>query len=139
MAIIYATKADLVEWLDETPDADDNLLARMLRQASIMVGRACRNDLYDVDPTGKPTDLGYLQAMCDATSAQVEVWLSLGIDPAGGLAAMDPQMASSSVDGASVSFDVSTSVRAKIRAAEALSPSSYSLLTAAGLASAEVQ
>ncbi|MBY4571247.1 hypothetical protein ACN95_14600 [Gordonia sihwensis] len=138
MVLIYATAADIETWLGETPDADKPI-ARMLRQASIMVGRACRNDLYDVDSAGKPTDPDLLEAMRDATCAQVEVWLSLGIDPAGGLAAMEPQITSTSVDGGSVSYDAGTSVRAKIRAAEALSPTSYSLLTAVGLAGPEVQ
>lgn len=137
MVLIYANPTDLETWTGQTVDPGE--VTPLLRHASILVHRVVRNDIYDTDPSGKPSDPDLLEAMREATCAQAEVWMQLGIQPAGGLAAMEPQITATSVDGASVSYDSGTSVRAKIRAAEALCPAAYIILRDVGLAGPDVQ
>jgi hypothetical protein len=78
--LIYATPADLAAppWsLSPLPtDVDARLLS-----ASLLVARATRSAVYDVDETGAPTDPTIITALRDATCSQVVTWAALGIDP----------------------------------------------------------
>lgn len=133
--LLYATTADVTTWIGEDLDTD---VTAMIRRASILVGNACRNDLYDVDGAGKPSDPDLVEAMRDAVCAQVDYWVAAGINPAkgaGGLALAKTEM---TVDGATVKYDTTGVVAAAQEAAasiDSLTGDALAILRNAGLAS----
>jgi hypothetical protein len=112
---VYATDAELGAWCNPLPDNADTLL----RDASALVRKATRNDRYDVDAAGKPTDPDVIEAFRDATCKQVAIWAANDIDSNKGVAGLEQLPASSSIAGASVSYD--GAVNAEIAAARAQS------------------
>lgn len=136
--IVYATPEDLESWTGQPVD-DEVKATACLRHASLLVHRSCRNDIYDTTPTGEPSDDDLSEAMRDATCAQAEVWIALDINPVGGIAAQAAPVTSASVDGGSVSYDTGTSLKARMRATEALCPAAFIILRDAGLGSSDVQ
>lgn len=140
--IVYATKTDLIGWLGETPDHDDTYLTRLLRHASMLVGRACRSDLYDADPNGLPEDPDLLEAMVEATCAQTETWLAAGVDPTdGGISNAVTAVATTEIDDARVTYDPSdviSAAKAARRTTTSLCLTAYEILRSAGLATAHV-
>jgi hypothetical protein len=113
--LVYATDAELGAWCNPLPDNADSLL----RDASALVRKATRNDRYDVDAAGKPTDPDVIEAFRDATCKQVAIWAANDIDSNKGVAGLEQLPASSSIAGASVSYD--GAVNAEIAAARAQS------------------
>lgn len=79
-APIYATLAEYRDWLDDqTVDVSDALFAR----ASEIIDEALIGAVYAVDTvTQKPTDTAELEAVRDATCAQVQ-WLLANGDTTG--------------------------------------------------------
>lgn len=77
MARIYATSADLAAYTGEAaPPNADALLAKAVRFLDSNVLRLC---WYCTDPTtGMPTDATVIEALRDATCAQVAWWTALG-------------------------------------------------------------
>lgn len=135
MMILYATEDDVTNWLDETPEAS---LGPLIRQASIWVGRACRNDLYDVNPNGTPKDDDLAEAMRDAVCAQVEVWIASDVNPTAGAAGVVAVKTETTVDGATWKYDataIGQAAAARAEAATCLSESALAILRNAGLAS----
>ncbi|AZG43448.1 hypothetical protein [Gordonia insulae] len=135
--IVYATNAELVTWIGSEPDTDD--VDRMLRQASILVGRACRNDLYDTVPSGKPSDDDLAAAMRDATCAQVEQWIEAGVTAvAAGAAGIAMVKTETTVDGATWKYDpasVAAATQARIDSTIRLCTTALAVLRNVGLAS----
>ncbi len=134
--LIYADTGDLETWSGETaPDNADILL----REASILVGSACRADLYDALPSGLPEDDALADAMRDATCAHAGYWAANGIDPAKGADGIPTVVTSSSIDGASVSTNGSDKAAEALASLSRLSSSALRILRLAGLASGWVQ
>lgn len=132
--LLYATKADVVTWLGEEPDADIDL---HIRHASLLVARACRNDLYNVDAAGKPEDDDLVDAMRDAVCAQVEYWLAAGINPAAGAGGIGKVATEKTVDGVTIKYDTTSVIAASEQAADSircLVDAAYTILRNAGLA-----
>jgi hypothetical protein len=112
---VYATDAELGAWCNPLPDNADTLL----RDASALVRKATRNDIYDVDAAGKPTDPDVIEAFRDATCKQVAIWAANDIDPNKGVSGIEQLPASSSIASGSVSYD--GNVNAEIAMAQAKS------------------
>lgn len=133
--LIYATDEDLATWTGTT--APDNADA-LLRSASILVRDATRAALYDVDPSGKPSDSVISGAFRDATCAQAAMWAAAGIDPVEqGVGVTEPAVVSKSMGGRSVTYaDLSGSVtvqQARSTAATTLCDEARAILAAEGL------
>lgn len=128
--LVYATVGDLTpEWVNTAP-AD---AARLIRYASILVGRETMLALYDTDASGMPTETVVLNAFRAATCAQVAAWMGAGIDPAAGPAGQSSEVAAESVGGDSVTY-VTTGAAERVSAAVAeLAPAARDLLALAGL------
>jgi hypothetical protein len=138
--IVYATEDQLTTWYGSEPDVDS--VGKYLRSASVLVHRACRNDLYDVEANGTPSDPDLSDAMSEAVCAQAEAWIDNGIDPVKGAAGVEAEVTKSSIDGASIELDataIAASASAKAAAVNELCDLSVSILRAAGLASAVVR
>jgi hypothetical protein len=83
MPLVYATVADLEAWLPprlEVP-ADAEL---QLAKASQRLSRVLLTAVYDVGPSGLPTDPEVAQALAEATCAIVEYRLDTGDSGTGG-------------------------------------------------------
>ena len=138
--IVYATHTDLTSWIG-APQAESEVKGH-LRAASVLVRDACVNDLYDITPAGLPSDPDLAEALVEATCAQAEIWLALGVDPVAGAAALEAEVTKSSIDGASIEVDASVSAAAtaaKVASLDCLAPIALSILRAVGLASAAVR
>lgn len=136
--ILYATAAQLETWMDATPEGD---VKPLLRRASGLVGRACRNDRYYTQANGLPVDDDLIEALQDATCAQVEVWIAAGVDPIAGDTTQTAQPVWSEIDGARINFDPSGAVaasRAKSAAIDGLCDEAWDILRAAGLGTAAI-
>lgn len=138
MTLIYATAADLQTWTGAPPD-DPAKATALLRRASFLVGRAIRNDLYDVTPSGIPADPDLSDAVRDATCAQVEVWLEGGLNVIAGPGGQPALPTVSAIDGAQVSFDAYLTAAARTGALTQLDDVALHILRAAGLATGVVQ
>lgn len=137
MVLVYATPSDLDGWL--TSDGVPENAQRLIRSASLLVADATRAARYDVDTTtGLPYALTYVEALRDATCAQVAAWDALGIDPAKGAAGVPAVEASKSIGGASISYAVGAQVEAAATSATALCEEALRILAGAGLLSSRV-
>lgn len=134
--LVFATEDQLTEWSGEPSPANARVL---LREASILVRGACRADVFDVLPNGLPEDDDKRLAMQEATCAQAAMWSSTGVNPAAGAGGIANQVVSSSIDGASVSFNTAALDAAKAESIDRLCASAYRILRDAGLASSAVQ
>ncbi|MGW0039828.1 hypothetical protein [Gordonia sp. NPDC003376] len=138
MVLLHATEDDVNAWAGESLDAN---LTPLIRSASILVTAACRNDLYDLDASGKPADEDLADAMRDATCAQVVYWAKSGITPSGGAASITPAVTEVSVDGATEKADatvVAASAAEAVSSLSTLTSEAYQILRSAGLASSAV-
>jgi hypothetical protein len=135
---IYATHAELADWMDNenVPDKPKS----MLRSASLLVEWATKNARYRVDSEGFPTEELIRTAFRDAVTAQIEFWVSLGVNPTSGTAGTALDVTGKSMDGASVSYGADKKVlAAKANAPETLGPVALGILSAAGLLSGPVR
>lgn len=126
--LTYAKSTDLADHMAEVPEDAEKLIGR----ASALVGHATRGDWYDVTPAGYPTDPEVIDAMRDATCLQVAAWVAGGVDPmnpAGGV----QTVSSTSMDGASMSFDTTVQVEATRLLMSTLCVEAVQVLRAAGL------
>ncbi|WP_063023826.1 hypothetical protein [Nocardia niwae] len=132
--LTYAVPDDLMDgWLAEEPDAAE--AERDIRYASILVRKATRLDIYEVDPAGLPTEPDVIEAMRDATCAQVAEWQEAGINPAAGSVGRVVAIKSESADGGSVTYADGPSA-AEIKASlSQLCSAGLDILRNAGLAS----
>ncbi|MEV0619596.1 hypothetical protein AB0I81_40200 [Nonomuraea sp. NPDC050404] len=73
MSRVYATEADLTDWLD--PDPVPSGAARMLARASRLIdNRLLKTAVYSTDADGYPTDQDKRDALRDCACALVEWW-----------------------------------------------------------------
>ncbi|MGW2130454.1 hypothetical protein [Streptomyces coelicoflavus] len=82
MGRVYATPEQLTAWIGQPAPADAE---RQLARASEDVDSALLTALYETDAAGMPTDPTVVQALADATCAQVEYWQESGDDGTGGM------------------------------------------------------
>lgn len=99
--LVYATSGDLATWTGAA--APDNATT-LLRTASLLVRKATRAAIYNVDSTGAPTDTDVIDAFRDATCAQAAAMDANDVDPLAGQAGASQEVASTSIGSASVSF-----------------------------------
>lgn len=135
MPLIYATPAELATWTGTPAPVNAPV---MLREASGLVVDAIICDLYEATSTGLPTNPAYVDALRDATCAQVEHWIAAEIDPLKGAGGQAPRMTVSAIDGASVSFDTYLTAPDRLNSAKYLAGSSWRILRRAGLGSSWV-
>ncbi|QMV84091.1 hypothetical protein HW450_06760 [Corynebacterium hindlerae] len=125
---IFCTREKLAEFVSEIPDDADVLL----QLASLLAARETRAALYDTDPAGMPTDPDVIDAMAEAVAVQVREWVQSGVDPVAGYLGTKGEVASSSIDGASVSFATKDSESVRL-ALSSLCPMAVAVLADAGL------
>jgi hypothetical protein len=136
VTLVYATPDDLVpEWLTaEPPNAQ-----RLLSSASRRVRNATVTAVYATTSVGLPIDSALVEALRDATCAQVAAWATVGIDPlAGGVQLGQRLVASKSLGSGSIAYDNGaagsvTAMEARAAAATGLAPEAASILRDAGL------
>ncbi|MET7450680.1 hypothetical protein ABZT03_02065 [Streptomyces sp. NPDC005574] len=80
MARVYATPEQLAAWTGQPAPSD---AGRLLARASEDVDDALLTALYCTDTAGMPTNPKIVQALADATCAQVEYQLATGDDGTG--------------------------------------------------------
>jgi hypothetical protein len=131
--LIYATPDDLAGYTGQpAPDNAEHLL----RAASRRVARATRGAVYATQPNGKPVDDDLVDALREATCAQVATWAALDVDLDKGAAGAAKVKTASSVDGASVTYQVAAGQADALAAATtALADEAADILAAAGLLS----
>ncbi|CAL9480234.1 hypothetical protein [Streptomyces sp. enrichment culture] len=83
MGRVYATPEQLSAWTGQPAPADAE---RLLARASEDVDDALLTACYATDAAGMPTDPAIVQALADATCAQVEYQLATGDDGTGAAA-----------------------------------------------------
>lgn len=140
MPLLYATETDLSVWLTTATPVPDNAV-RLLRTASAMVRSATRSAAYDTEPSGLPeAGSDAADAMRDATTAQVEAWLQLAIDPAKGDADNGfKTVASKSISGATIQYAVyAATAQARADAATHLCVEAALILSNAGLTTGRI-
>jgi hypothetical protein len=132
--LIYATTADLTEWMD--PEAAPANAAALLRSASGLIRSSTKMAVYDTDTAGMPSDTTVLGAFRDATCAQAAFWSAMKVDPSLGAAGVTPLAASKSIGGASINYSVyAATAEARAGAAGTLGPDAFYILEEAGLLS----
>lgn len=142
--IAYATPEDLTNYAAPMGDAtkqalstlDPGLTGRLLRYASGLIRRHTAGALYTVNEDGLPTDLDLRAAMREATCAQVLSWAEAKLTDViltqG--ATSQAQLTSTSENGASLTFDTSTSSAARLHYLRGgLGPEAELILESAGL------
>jgi hypothetical protein len=85
MPLVYATVDDLTAWLPPTIDVPDDA-ERWLERASGRLRRMLLTAVYDVGPSGLPTDPEVAKVLSNATCALVEYRLANSDDGTGGSA-----------------------------------------------------
>lgn len=133
--IVYASGPDFTEWSGMAAPAK---ITPLLRSASLLVRGATVASVYGTDTAGLPSDGAVLSAFRDATCAQVALWVSAGIDPAGGGAATSAPVRSKKLGSGSVDYDTSVNAsvaafQAKRAATTVLCAEAYLILQQAGL------
>lgn len=126
--LVYANPDALEAYTGQPAPA--NAVA-LLRRASVMVGVATRAARYQVTPAGLPADDDQAEAMRDATCAQVAAWVVAGVDPSG--EEITAKVASTSIDGASISYDQATATAERDRLTGTLCSEAWDILQLAGL------
>ncbi|GAA1454137.1 hypothetical protein [Nocardiopsis tropica] len=125
MAPVYATPAELAEWLglDEPPVG----AVTALRDASLAIDGLLIGAVYETDTDGKPTDQHVIDTLRDATCAQAT------FKPKGSNTPSDPggKLASVKVDKVSKTYAVSPTTGAVVE--ETYSSQAVSILRIEGL------
>lgn len=122
--IIYATDAQLTAWLACAPPSD---AALYLRSASIVVAKAGNRDPYNDSPSTLEAAV-----LADATCAQVQSWLALGIKP--WALGLDVSLVKkSAILGADVERDTTGRAAGLQCAASDIAPEARAILLQAGL------
>ncbi|OZC55064.1 hypothetical protein CH289_07670 [Rhodococcus sp. RS1C4] len=133
MLHVYASWEELGEWINPVPDEFE--AKQLLRAASELVRKATRFDEYPVTPAGFPSDAFDVSAFRDATCAQVAEWDEAGINPNAGKAGQPAVLASSSINGASTSFETASQVAAQEASLDCLGSRGLAILQNSGLGS----
>lgn len=125
-ARVYATQEQYRAWSgDETATVSDALLTR----ASMQVDLILRGAVYDVNDQSMPTNVDVIQALQDATCAQIQWWDELGDTTGAGAAS---QFQSAALGSASYTKGYS-SAGSNAGNGSGLSPTAFQILEVAGL------
>lgn len=130
--LTYATADELGGYMTELPDHPERYIAA----ASRLVRNATRAAVYPVDAAGKPTDPWHIDAMCEAVCWTVAEWVAAGLDPGAGRAGQGAAVVSSSIAGASVTYDAASQREAETASLEHLGTLARTALADAGLLTA---
>lgn len=133
--LVFATTDDYARIIGAPAPAE---FAARAATASRWVRTACAADVFATAPGGLPADPDLTEALAEAVCLQVQLWDALGVDPVAGVAALPPSIASTGLDGASVSYQVAAQDQARTAAVSGLCDAALSSLRAVGLASAAV-
>lgn len=129
----FATSDDYVAYTGGTVLVPDDLDLQ-LRDATRLVRRAVRNAFYAVDTDGNATDEKVIDALRDATCAQVQAWVRLKIDRTAGGVVTAGTVTSKSIGSASVSYgDANAAAAARTDAVNELVPAAWDILHEARL------
>lgn len=121
----YAVTTDVVAYMSTlTPPPADPECSRLIARACDVLDAYLVGTQYSVDADGNPTDATVIEALKNATCAQVEWWVAKGDD-----LDTDRQYDSMTVEGATLS-------RAGRRAPR-IAPRALDVLRVAGLATAQ--
>ncbi|GGW67940.1 hypothetical protein [Streptomyces griseoloalbus] len=114
MGRVYATPEQYTAWTGQQPPAD---IDRLLARASEDVDSALTTAVYVTDALGMPTEPAIVQALADATCAQVEYQRATGDDGTGaagrwGSVSLGPVSLGDRRDGPAAAGDVDMAPRA---------------------------
>lgn len=112
-------------------DAPENASA-LIRRASQLVAVATRHAAYDTTPAGLPSDPDVADAMRDATCAHVQAMVDAGVENTT-VGRMTAGVAKTSLDGASIDYDLSTGEEKQQAVLTVLCAEGIDILTVAGL------
>jgi hypothetical protein len=123
----YATEQDYADWI--TPDGEpaDGVL-HLLRSATFVIAWACNRNPYQDTPSDTDAD-----PLRDATCAQVQSWLALGVTPANAGIVAASIVKKSSILAADVEFDTGGQLTALQNAAKGIAEEARIILLAANL------
>lgn len=127
--LVYADTGDVEKWSGVA--APDNAKV-LIRRASQLVAVATRHAYYDTTPAGLPSDPDVADAMRDATCAHVQAMVDAGVANAT-VGSMDAAVTKTSLDGASIDYDVNTAESKRQAVLTTLCPEGMDILTIAGL------
>lgn len=96
-------------------ELEDARLDRLINYASILMRRATRGAIYEVDEAGMPTNQFVVDAFKYATSAQIQAWVDANIldELETGGATAEAIVSSSTNNGSSITLDYSESSKAR--------------------------
>lgn len=126
--LIFAQPSD-VETFTGQP-APDNAVP-LIRRASQMVQTEVRRARFDVTPAGTPSDPDVSDALRDAVCAQVSYWATSDVDPT--RVDTTAPVSSTSIDGASMSYDTATAKATTLGVSDNLCGEATDILWNAGL------
>lgn len=136
LMLLYTSKAEYVAFTGQ--DFPDNFTT-LNRYASVLVREATLCDMWSTLPSGLPVDDDWHEALSDAACEQIASWTAGGIDPQKGAGGQEVQVSSTSIDGASLSFDVASTADARTKAVTELCDAALAHLRNAGLATTAVR
>lgn len=128
--LVFADEYDVERFAGVSNPANTNM-EKLLRRASGMVQHAVRFARFEVAPSGLPSDPDVMDAMRDATCAQVDYWIVNDVDPTD--AGTTAQVSKTSLDGASLDYDAAGARAAHETAANIMCTESHMILANAGL------
>jgi hypothetical protein len=123
----YATEADYAAWITPNGEPADGVL-HLLRSATFVIAQAANRNPYQDTPSD--TDAAPLR---DATCAQVQSWLALGVTPANAGIVAASIVKKSSILAADVEFDTGGQLTALQAAAKGIAEEARTILLAANL------
>lgn len=126
--LMYATSGDVERWIGAPPPEKAEAL---IRRASVMVGVATRMARYATTPAGMPVDPDIVDALRDATTAQVAAWHTAGIDATS--EEVTARVAKTSLDGASLDYDTRAADEKTLALRTTLCDEARDILDLAGL------
>lgn len=133
--LLYTTTAQYEALTGDTPP--DNF-STLNRYAAGLVRDATLCDRWTALPSGLPVDDDWREALSDAAAEQIAAWDAAGIDPQKGVSGQQIQVASTSIDGASLSYDVASAAAARAKETRSLCDAALAHLRNVGLASTVV-
>ncbi|WP_322544424.1 hypothetical protein U2G91_15630 [Rhodococcoides fascians] len=133
--LVYATTAQYEALTGDTPP--DNF-STLNRYAAGLVREATLCDRWVPLPSGLPVDDDLREALSDAACEQIASWNAAGIDPQKGAGGQAVQVSATSIDGASLSYDVASGAEARAQATRSLCDAALMHLRNAGLGSTVV-
>lgn len=123
----YATADDYAAWVSPAAGPTEDVVT-MLRSATFLIAWACARNPYNDVPASSDAP-----PLRDATCAQVQAWLTLGVTPEDAGLAVGTVVKRASILGAEVENDTTGRLTALQEAAAQLAPVTESILLATNL------